>query len=82
MKHQLSINGKRIDAIKGGFFPTINPATEEVIGVVAEGKKEDIDVAVYAAKTCLNGPNWGYASTGEERAVVLRKIGCVHDTLK
>jgi hypothetical protein len=32
----LSINGKRIDAIKGGVFPAINPATEEVIGHVNE----------------------------------------------
>lgn len=73
--YQLFINGKNIDSIKGFKFQSINPATKEVIGLVADGTSEDIDVAVYAAKNCLNSANWGYASTGKERAIVLRKIG-------
>lgn len=31
-----------------------------------------LDLAVAAAKECLHSPNWGYASTGAQRAVVLR----------
>ena len=42
---------------------------------MANGTAEDIDVAVKAARACLNSPNWGYASTGKQRAVILRKLG-------
>jgi len=63
-KTRCFINGKFVDPIKGGQFDTLNPATGQVICSVARGTKEDIDAAVQAAKVCLNGPNWGYKSTG------------------
>ena len=74
-KNQLYINGTWVDPVDGGTFDTINPANGCVITKVANGTKIDIDLAVQAAKTCLNGPTWGYASTGKERAVVLRRLG-------
>ena len=45
------------------------------ISKVANGTAEDIDIAVKAARACLNSPVWGYASTGKQRAVILRKLG-------
>lgn len=42
---------------------------------VAAASKEDVDLAVAAAKKCLNSPQWGYASTGKQRADLLRKLG-------
>lgn len=36
-------------------FDNINPATEEVLGTVAEGGKEEVDFAVRAARRALNG---------------------------
>jgi betaine-aldehyde dehydrogenase len=30
---------------------------------------------VKAARACLNSPEWGYASTGKQRAIILRKLG-------
>jgi hypothetical protein len=42
-KTQLYINGEWRDAIRGGKFDTINPATEEVIASVASATAEDID---------------------------------------
>ena len=44
---------------------------------MANGTAEDIDVAVKAARACLNSPNWGYASTGDQRAVILRRLGAI-----
>ena len=74
-KTQLYINGAWCDATKGGKFTTFNPATDTPITEVANATAEDVDKAVAAAKVCLNGPTWGYKSTGAQRAVLLRKLG-------
>eukprot|EP01038_Epipyxis_sp_PR26KG_P006105 gene6105-8415_t len=74
IKTKLFINGKYCDPIRGQTFATINPADGKLIADVANGTSEDVDLAVQAAKACLNGPNWGYKSTGAQRAVVLRKL--------
>jgi acyl-CoA reductase-like NAD-dependent aldehyde dehydrogenase len=62
----------------GGSFPSINPANNQLIANVANGTAEDIDIAISAARACLNGPNWGYKSSGAQRAVVLRNLGAGH----
>lgn len=67
------INGEFVDSENKKSFENINPATEEVIGMVAEGGKEEVDLAVAAARKALNGP-WK-KFTVEERSKVLRKIG-------
>lgn len=72
MRTQLYINGEFQDSVLGGTFPTINPANGEKICDVSAATKEDIDIAVAAAKACLFSPGWGYASTGAQRATILR----------
>ena len=67
------INGEFVDSENKKSFENINPATEEVIGIVAEGGKEEVDLAVAAARKALNGP-WK-KFTVEERSKILRKIG-------
>ena len=42
---KMLINGKWVDAASGKTFPTFNPATGEVLAMVAEGDSEDIDRA-------------------------------------
>lgn len=44
------INGEWVDSASGETIDVINPATEEVLGQVAKGNKEDVDKAVQAAK--------------------------------
>lgn len=44
------INGNFVDPVKGKYFATINPATEKKIADVADGSKEDVDLAVKAAR--------------------------------
>jgi betaine-aldehyde dehydrogenase len=75
IRTQLFINGAFVDPIKGGKFPSYNPATNEVIMEVAAGTKEDIEVAVAAAKATFHSEKWGVKSTGAQRAAILRKIG-------
>ena len=44
------INNEWHQSVSGKTFPTINPATEEVIADIQEGDKADVDKAVKAAK--------------------------------
>ncbi|QGN54009.1 2-hydroxymuconic semialdehyde dehydrogenase [Novosphingobium sp. Gsoil 351] len=48
----------------GKTFANVNPATGQHIGLVHEASKADVDAAVAAAKTALNGP-WGRMTTAE-----------------
>ena len=47
---KLLINNKWTDSASGKAFPTINPATGEVITKVAEADAADVDKAVAAAR--------------------------------
>ena len=81
-KSSLYINGKWVEPVLGGTFETINPATDEVICKVANGTKEDVDLAVEAAKVAFNSDNWGIHSTGAQRAAILRKMAEIFETRK
>ena len=74
-KNQLFIDGQWVDPVKKGTFVNKNPSTDAFLCDVANATAEDIDIAVKSARKCLEGPNWGYKSTGAQRAVVLRKLG-------
>lgn len=67
------INGQFVESQNKKAFNNINPATEEVLGTVAEGGKDEVDFAVRAAKRALNGP-WKNITLAE-RSKILRKIG-------
>mmetsp|Transcript_7504 Transcript_7504/g.11133 ORF Transcript_7504/g.11133 Transcript_7504/m.11133 type:complete len:485 (+) Transcript_7504:23-1477(+) len=53
LQTNLFIGGKFVPAISGKTFDVLNPTTGKVITKVAEGRAEDIDVAVEAAKKAL-----------------------------
>lgn len=67
------VNGKYIPSKNGETFENMNPATEEVLGYVAKGSKEDVDEAVRIARQALNG-DWGKMTTSE-RSKIIRKVG-------
>jgi aminomuconate-semialdehyde/2-hydroxymuconate-6-semialdehyde dehydrogenase len=67
------INGKFVPSLDGKTFDNVNPATEELLGTVAEGGGAEIDLAVTAARKALKGP-WKKMSANE-RIAVLRKVG-------
>ncbi|XP_074015846.1 aldehyde dehydrogenase, mitochondrial isoform X1 [Numenius arquata] len=57
--NKIFINNEWHDAVSKKTFPTINPATGEVICQVAEGDKADVDKAVKAAKAAFQlGSPW------------------------
>ena len=55
---KLLIGGKWVPAKSGKTFETINPANEEVLALVSEGDKPDIDEAVRAARKAFEEGKW------------------------
>jgi aldehyde dehydrogenase (NAD+) len=52
------IDGKLTPASNGGTFDNVNPATEEVIGVTADGTKDDMELAIAAARRAFDETDW------------------------
>lgn len=73
MKQKLFIDGQWLAPVKGGTFPVINPATEEVIHQAPAGTAEDIDLAVKAARRAFDTGPWPKMG-GQERAKYLRAM--------
>jgi betaine-aldehyde dehydrogenase len=73
MRSELYIDGKWVKPAKGGTFPVINPATEEVIHHAPFGTAEDVDAAVRAARRAFDEGPWPRLP-GAERARYLRTI--------
>jgi hypothetical protein len=54
----LLIDGRLVPASDGGTFDNVNPATEEVIGVTADGTAADMDLAIRAARRAFDETGW------------------------
>ncbi len=52
------IDGKLVPASSGATFDNVNPATEEVLGVCADGTKEDLERAIAAARRAFDQSRW------------------------
>ena len=68
---RLFINGSFVDALSGATFNTINPATGAVLTHVAEGRAEDIDLAVRAARAAYDNGPWTRKMAAADRARIL-----------
>ena len=60
----------------GGTFETLNPATNEVLAEVADGRAADVDAAVAAARRAFDEGRWPRAKA-EHRAAALRRIAAL-----
>src|ERR1700751_3752736 len=70
---QLLIGGKWVPSKSGKTFETINPANEEVLALVAEGDKADVDEAVKAARKAFEEGAWPNMGP-HQRARLMLKI--------
>jgi len=52
------IDGRLVDSSSGAVFENVNPATEQVIGVCADGTKDDMEAAVAAARRAFDDGRW------------------------
>jgi 5-carboxymethyl-2-hydroxymuconic-semialdehyde dehydrogenase len=67
------IDGAFRESAAGGTFETRNPATGDVLAVVADGRRADLDAAVQAARRAFDEGLWPHMRA-DERADVLRRI--------
>jgi acyl-CoA reductase-like NAD-dependent aldehyde dehydrogenase len=71
-KYQLFIDGKWVDSVSGKTFMSINPATKEINGIIAEGDAADIDLAVKAARKAFESGPWASMSPSERGRLLYR----------
>src|SRR5215475_14581844 len=69
---KLLINGKWIDSASGKTFPTINPATGELITHVAESDAPDVDKAVHAARHAFEKGAWSKMAASQRGRLLNR----------
>jgi len=65
------INGEWVESHGGGTFEVVNPATEEVCGLIALGDAIDVDNAVNSAREAFKTFS---RTTREERVALLERI--------
>src|SRR6201997_2123181 len=64
----LFIDGK-MSTGNSGTFPTINPATEEVLGVAADAGADDMGRAIEAARRAFDDTDWSTNVTLRVRCI-------------
>jgi aldehyde dehydrogenase (NAD+) len=57
-ERRLLIDGKLVEAEGGATFDNVNPATEEVLGPVADGTAADMEAAIAAARRAFDTTGW------------------------
>jgi aldehyde dehydrogenase (NAD+) len=76
VEERMLIDGKLVESASGTTFENVDPTTEEVAGVVADGDVSDMDAAIGAARTAFDETEW---STNLE--LRLRGLRQLHDVL-
>ncbi|WP_156415241.1 aldehyde dehydrogenase family protein [Sphingobium baderi] len=70
-EQDMLIGGQRVPALSGKRFETRNPATGDLLAMVAHGCAEDVDRAVKVARAALTGP-WARMKGAERQRIMLR----------
>ncbi|MDQ3941214.1 MAG: aldehyde dehydrogenase family protein, partial [Actinomycetota bacterium] len=69
---KLMIGGRRVDAVTGETFETIDPSTGEVLAEVPKGGVQDIDAAVAAAREAFEDRRWTGLRPGKKTQILYR----------
>ncbi len=69
---RLFIDGKFVDAAKGGRFKSINPASGDTLAEMSAGTAEDIDRAVAAAKRAFKSGSWSRMAPRQRMDILYR----------
>jgi aldehyde dehydrogenase (NAD+) len=72
---RLFIAGEFRDARSGAVYDNINPATEKVIGKVADAAAADMDVAIAAARRAFDETRWSTDRALRKRCLVQLREG-------
>lgn len=66
---RLLVDGELAEAASGARFDNVNPATEEVLGQVADGGREDMERAIAAARRAFDETDWSTNKELRKRAI-------------
>ena len=69
---QLLIDGKWVAALSGKTFDTIDPATERVLTQVARSGRDDVELAVKAARKAFESGPWPKMMPAERARLLWR----------
>ncbi len=72
---RLYIDGELRDARSGAVYDNVNPATEEVIGQVADAAAADMDDAIAAARRAFDETDWATNRELRKRCLVQLREG-------
>lgn len=71
------IGGQWVPPRSSRTFSLVNPSTEDVIGSVPEGTREDIDAAVVAARRAFDSGEWPRLSPAERADIMDRFLAAI-----
>ncbi len=72
-RYRMYINGERVEASRGSWFPVYDPSTEEIIAEVPDADAADVDRAARAARIAFDSGPWPQM-TAQERGRLLFKL--------
>jgi succinate-semialdehyde dehydrogenase/glutarate-semialdehyde dehydrogenase len=77
------LDGRQVPALEGETFPVVNPAnTDEVVGLVPRGGREDVRRAVDSALNALENTWWPKIYESRRRGRVLHRFAGLVDARK
>jgi phenylacetaldehyde dehydrogenase len=79
---KMLIDGKLVGAASGKTFEVYNPATGAVIANVPEGDKEDVNLAVAAARRAFDSGVWAGVSPSEKGRMLWRLADLIERDLE
>ncbi len=74
-ENRLFIDGRLVEAVSGKTYQNINPATEEVMGEVADAGPEDMELAIAAARRAFDETGWSTDHNFRHRCLQQLKDG-------
>ncbi|KAK4430783.1 Aldehyde dehydrogenase family 2 member C4 [Sesamum alatum] len=79
---KLFIKGEFVDSVSGKKFETVDPRSGEVIAEIAEGEKEDVDLAVKAAREAFDKGPWPRLPGCERRRIMLKFADLIDENVE
>ncbi len=79
---KMLIDGKWVDATSGKTFATLDPSTEEALVQVAEGDKQDVDLAVKAARRAFENGPWRKMTPSERGRAIWKLADLMEQNLE
>lgn len=76
------IDGEFVEAASGKSFPTINPATGQIITNVTSCDSADVDRAVAAARRAFEEGTWSQMAPGDRKDVLLKFADLIEENIE